>query len=158
MLSKEEYKKFFDSIADKEKEMTFFLRGIIKQVEDKNLLSILEKIALEENKHYASVKNLLDSSLQKVEAERRDSTREYHLGDIKMENLKDNSLIMVKCVDISLTGAGIEVGEKLNIGDEFKLEINLFNYTETFHAEGKLIWFRPGDKDLYKGGIQYKTK
>ena len=39
MLSKEEYKKFFDSIADKEKEMTFFLRGIIKQVEDKNLLA-----------------------------------------------------------------------------------------------------------------------
>ena len=157
IFTKEDYREYFNSIAEKEKEMSFALEKLMEKIKDKKKLIILKSIAEDEARHYAEVKNCFDRVLQKVEVERRGSKRDYKLGYVQIKVLKTNEEFQAKCIDICLTGLKIETEHKLETGNELELEVTFLNTTETYHYHGSLVWINQVKPDLYAGGIEYSS-
>ncbi|EKD26550.1 MAG: hypothetical protein ACD_79C01130G0006 [uncultured bacterium] len=157
MFTREDYIEYFENIASKERSMVYKINELIPKIQDEYLKNALSIILLEEMYHHKLISILFSKYIYpKIEA--RKIERDYALGDALLKNIETGLTIKIRCLDISLSGIGIETELQMKIGDAYEINLHLFDGGKTIHlSNGKLKWFRKSSSTFYKGGIEFEN-
>ncbi len=156
MFTRGDYKEYFSSILEKERDMIFSVADIRSSISDEEALKILEIIINDEIKHYSYVAGLFENLLLQGKVEKRKFRRQHSLGDAWVRDLKTKEEIKARCVNVSEGGICIESDKPLEVGNLFEVAIEFYDGSEPVRRVGKLVWYKEVIAKLNIGGIEFK--
>jgi len=157
MFTNEDYRDYFDQIARVERKMIYGAYDLGRDLNEPSLQRILQKIGDDEVRHYGYVLKMLRLAVPAGDSEKRRAVREYALGAILLRKRGDlnGGGLRSYCVNLSTTGICLECEEALFPDDVWSLEIKLFGQNESLFYEGKVIWCKKVEPELYISGIDF---
>jgi len=157
MFTNRDYQDYFDQIARVERKMIYGAYDLGRDLNEPSLQRILQKIGDDEVRHYGYVLKMLRLAMPAEEAEKRRAVREYALGTIRLQKHGDfkGGGFQGYCVNLSDAGICLECTEALFPDDVWSLEIKLFGQNESLFYEGKVIWCKKVEPELYISGIDF---
>lgn len=157
MFTKEDYVTYFDQIARVERKMIHSVYDLLSKLSGPEVARVLEKIGDDEVRHYGYVFKIFPLIGGRRELEKRRVSREYCTGAILLRHFQDRTDEGVKayCVNLSNEGICLECDRALKPGEEWDLEVRLFDKNDAIVRHGKTVWSKEVEPGLYISGIVF---
>ena len=157
MFTRDDYKQYFEEIALTERAMVYQVEDIISVIDEGQTKNILNVIVSDEIRHYASMMNVLESTLLKTKTQQRAFSREHALGKVKMKCISTGKESDGYCVNVSAGGICIEFAEPLSVQDQYELRVDFYDSTAPMHRKGAIKWSAKINPTFYMAGISYRA-
>lgn len=141
MFSKNDYLSYFEKIASIERVMIYRINDILLKVEDKEISNNLRQIVSDKIAHYAYVLTIIEGfGIKENMINKRTYGRDHFLGKVRIRVKDTDQDIYGYCVNISPTGACIELDHEFNAEDQAELWFSFYyNRKEEYH-QGEFVW------------------
>jgi hypothetical protein len=155
MFTRADYMDYFQLLAEKERAMVFHLQKLVGEISDEYILGIFQDLLREERLHYEAVGELF-AKLFKPAIDKRQHTRDWSLGDVKLRNLDSGETMACRCIDVSPGGMSIELSRDVPQGLLFDVEVRFFDARRPVFRRARSAWTCRTDAGQYKAGLQFE--
>lgn len=155
MFTKAEYAQYFQMISEKEQAMVFALEKLIPNITEVALSFELEDILRQELAHNKLVCELIDGVMNPP-TEARASTRTHVLGEARLSRGSGGEAIVGHCLDFSLGGLCVEVGDQLAPGTRFDVAARFYETGRSSSHRAVVSWCRQAGPGRFRAGLRFE--
>ena len=107
------------------------------------------------NGNNPNIKDMFDKSSENID--KRLFERLKSNIRVSIKNFKNKFETEARSTNISRSGIGVFLQEKLNIGDKLELWVHLADGLKPIHRFGRLVWLDELSPVAFNGGIKFES-
>jgi hypothetical protein len=159
MFTKNDYRDYFDALSLKTRAMIYNVYDIIYSLKDEKMVTMFKAIARDEMQNYDMIRWISDtlSLEEKAALEKRRYKRETKFGNVKMIRVGAYTQIKARCMNVSMSGMCIELGEKVEVSDSYEFVVDFYEKEQSVHLFGRVMWVKQVNPLPHIAGIQYRV-